>query len=87
MAGVRSKSAMSERISLFDAVRAFMGPLAAEGCQVIDEGHPDMPVIISFGPCTVEMTLADLKRLDRAYMQAHDDKIKRSERKYRGGLL
>jgi hypothetical protein len=75
------------RPTLFEAVRDLLGPIMAEGCRVIDEGSDDMPVTITFGPCEAELTLADLKKLDRAYQQALHEKEQRAERKAKGGLL
>jgi hypothetical protein len=77
----------AERVTLYEAVQAFMGPIVAEYGRIVEDGQPDMPVRIILGGYTVEMTLADLQRLDRAYAQAFDQKLKRDERKARGTLL
>lgn len=73
--------------TLFEAVQRFLGPLEAEYCRIIDEGSPDMPVTILLGNYEYKTTLADIKALDRAYAKAFDDKLKRSERKAKGGLF
>lgn len=73
--------------TLFDAVRDFLGPLEAKYCRIIAEGSPEMPVTISLGNYVYETTLADIKKLDRAYAAAFDAKLKRAERKAKGGLF
>ena len=83
------KTAMtkSEHITLFDAVQEFMGQIHASAGRILDEGADDDAVTVTVCGYPVEMTLATLKRLDRAYMHAHEAKLARSERKHRGGLL
>lgn len=73
--------------NLSDAVRSFLAPIMAEGCRVVDDGHPEMPVTVSFGPCTVEMKLADLKRLSDAFRDWVDANERRAEKRARGSLL
>lgn len=78
---------MIESPTLFEAVRAFLQPLMAEGCCVIDEWPAEMPVKIEFGACSVTITLAEIKQLDRAFKRAHDAKIKRGEGRRKGAML
>ena len=78
---------MSEKPTLYEAVQAFMGQIAAKYGRIIDEGDDDMPVTVTLGGYAVNMKLLDLKRLDRAYAHAFDQKCKRDERKSRGTLL
>ena len=74
-------------LTLFEAVRNFLGPLEAHYARIIEEGSPDMPVTISLGNYEYKTTLADIKALDRAYAKAFDDKMKRADRKSKGGLF
>ncbi len=76
---------MSE--SLYSAVEAFMGPLMAAGCRVIEEGPDDMPITVTFGPCEVTLTLAALKRLDDAHASAQRKRWSAAQRKSKGSLL
>jgi hypothetical protein len=73
--------------TLFDAVRAFLEPIMAEGCRVVDEWPPDMPVKIEFGPCTVEVKLRDIKALSDAYRHAFDQRGKRNDARWSRGLF
>lgn len=73
--------------TLFDAVQAFLGPLEAEYCRLIEEGPRDLAVTIYLGGYKHETTLGLIKDLDRAYAAAHEAKLKRNERKSRGTLL
>ena len=73
--------------NLSDAVRSFLTPIMAEGCRVVDEYHPETPVTVSFGPCTVEMKLADLKQLSDAFRHWLDAHERRAEKRARGSLL
>ncbi len=76
-----------ERVTLFEAVQEFMGQIHARAGRMLDEGADDAPVAVTVCGYAVEMKLATLKRLDRAYLQAHEAKLARSERKHRGGLF
>ena len=78
---------MSDRVTLYEAVQAFMGQIAAEYGRIVDEGNPEMPVTVSLGGYEVKMKLADIQRLDRAFMQAFDAKVKRDEKRSVGTLL
>lgn len=73
--------------TLYEAVRDFLGPLEAEYCRIIDEGPEDMPVEISLGGYVYKTTLADIKKLDRAYAAAFEAKVKRDAKKAKGALL
>ena len=73
--------------TLYEAIQAFLGPLHADYCRIIDEGRPDMPVTISLGNYEHHTTLAVIKDLDRAYAAAFEAKLKRDEKKSRGTLL
>ena len=73
--------------TMFDALRGFLGPLEAEYARIIDEGSPDMPVIVKLGGYEHKTTLATIKQLDRAYAAAFDERCRRSERKSKGTLL
>ena len=78
---------MSKTPTLYDAIAAFLGPLAAEYARIIDEGNDDMPVTISLGGYHHETTLKAIKDLDRAHMAAFDAKCDRAARKAKGSLL
>lgn len=78
---------MTERITLFEAVRNFLGPIMAEAAMAVTDGPDDAPVTVEFGPYRIEMTLADLKKLDRAYAQAFEEKERMAERRAKGSLL
>lgn len=78
---------MTKAPTLYDAISAFLGPLAAEYARIIDEGHPNMPVTVSLGNYEHKTTLKVIKDMDRAHHAAFEMKLKRDERKSRGTLL
>lgn len=73
--------------TLYDAIAGFLGPLSADYARIIDEGDDDMPVEVHLGGYVHKTTLAAIKRMDRAYYHAFEDKCRRSEKKARGTLL
>lgn len=73
--------------TLYDALAGFLGPLSAEYGSVIDKGKDDMPVEIRLGGYVHKTTLATIKRMDRAYYAAFEDKNRRAEKRSRGTLL
>jgi hypothetical protein len=78
-------------MALIDAVGAFLGPIMAEYCRLIDEGDPAMPLTISLGGYQHETTLGVLQEIDRAYLAARERNDKatctRRNRKAVGPLL
>jgi len=79
---------MSDKaLTMYDALQGFLGPLEAEYARIIDEGSPDMPVVIKLGGYEHKTTLATIKQLDRAYAAAFDERCRRSERKAKGTLI
>lgn len=75
------------RITLFDAVREFMGIVHAHASRLLDECSDETPVTVTIAGYEVPMTLGTLKRMDRAYMQAHADKWAKSDHKQKTGLF
>ena len=74
-------------LSIYQAVERFLGPLMAEYARLIDEGSPDMDVIMHIGGYRYATKLADLKALDRAFHAAFDAKLARSAKRSNGTLL
>lgn len=73
--------------TLYDAIAGFLGPLSAEYGRILDEGSDDMPVEVRLGGYSHKTTLAALKRMDRAYYAAFEEKNRRAEKRARGTLL
>ena len=61
--------------TLYEAIEGFLGPLMAEYARLIDEGNPDLPVIVKLGGYEHKTTLAVLKKLDRAHHAAFETKL------------
>jgi hypothetical protein len=73
--------------TLYDAMAAFLAPLEAEYCRLIDECAADLPVTISLGGYKHKTTLKVIKDMSRAHHAAFEAKLTRQERKARGTLL
>jgi hypothetical protein len=85
-----SKGTTDKPPTLFDAIQWFLGPMHGDVGRLIDDWAPDAPVTITFGGpggYQHKTTMGKIQDLDRAYMAAHDAKMKRSEKKSRGTLL
>ena len=78
---------MPKAPTLFDAVAGFVGPMLAEYARLIEEGEPDMPVVIHIGSYEYKTTLKDIQDLDRAHTAAFEAKQKRAARRARGTLI
>lgn len=76
-----------ETPTLYDAIAGFLGPLTAEYARLIDEGADDMPVEVILGGYVHKTTLSAIKRMDRAYYAAFEEKNRRAEKRARGTLL
>ena len=69
--------------TLFEAVRNFLGPIAAEYARIIDEGDPEAEVTVKVYGYEAKVTLAELKALDKAYMTEFYRREKRDENKFK----
>jgi hypothetical protein len=94
-AAMASKGTTDKPMTLSDAMAAFLGPLHAEYCRLIDEWAHDAPVQIilgrgkgeTTGGYIFQTTMGAIQDLDRAHQAAFEAKQNRAAKKAIGSLL
>jgi hypothetical protein len=90
-----SKGTTDKPMTLFEAIRSFLGPLHADYSRLIDDWAHDAPVQIVLGRAKGETTggyihhttMGALQDLDIAYAAAFDAKEKKAAKRAVGTLL